>query len=191
MPEKTKERFATRTVVLLGLMVSMEIILERVIAIPVGDITRFSIGKTVVILSGLWFGPASGALAGAVSDILGGILQGYGLSINPLITLSSMLWGVIPALFRPLMAGTKTRRAVVLCGSIVLNSVISTLILTTLGLIVMYGYSFFVLLPIRLAQFAALTPTYCVVCCLLYFSPLTGFVTGKAVNGKRCVHDGV
>lgn len=171
---------STVLLVLMAVMVAMEIILERFISIPVGNISRFSIGKTVVVLSGLWFGPISGALVGAVSDILGGLLQGYGLSINPFITLSSMMWGVIPALVmrNTKWAGTtkNTKRIVILCVSIFVNSIISTLGLTTLGLVIVYGYNFFALLPTRLVQFAALVPVYCIVTCLLYFSPLTGMV---------------
>lgn len=181
----TKSMFSTRVLVMLGLMIAMEIILERVIAIPVGNITRFSIGKTIVILSGLWFGPVNGAVVGAVSDILGGILQGYGLAINPLITLSSMMWGIIPALVAARAAGSKRKRMALLCGSIVLNCVVSTLFLTTLGLMLVYGYSFYALIPTRLAQAAALTPTYCIVCCMLYFSPLTGVVLNYTVDSSH------
>ena len=64
-------------------------------------------------------------------------------------------------------------KCVILCVAIVINSVVSTLGLTTLGLVTYYGYDFYALLPNRMIQFATLTPVYCIVVCILYLTPLT------------------
>lgn len=181
----SKRTFSTQTIVFIGVLIAVEIVLERIIAIPVGNITRFSLGKVAVILSGLWLGPIPGLLVGAISDVLGGLLQGYGLSINPFITLSSMMWGIIPAICLSKFADAdKKKKTIVLCVSIVINAIVSTLCLTTAGLVIVYGVNFFGIMPTRLIQFAALTPTYCIATCLLYFSPLTAMIRG-AVRGNN------
>ena len=42
----------------------------------------------------------------------------------------------------------------------------------------MLGYNFYAIMPGRLVQFAIMIPIYCVLTCLLYFSPLTAMVVG-------------
>lgn len=44
----------------------------------------------------------------------------------------------------------------------------------------MLGYNFYAIMPGRLVQFAIMIPIYCVLTCLLYFSPLTAMVVGNA-----------
>ena len=173
MPKtQAKTVWSISTIVLIGMLIAMEIVCERLISIPVGDVNRISLGKCVVILAGLWLGPIGGALVGALSDILGALIQGNGIS--PIITLSSMMWGIIPALTKPVLRKSKnTMKTDILVVAIIINSVVSTLFLTTWGLITYFGYTLEAILPNRMIQFAALTPMYCVICVILYLSPLT------------------
>lgn len=111
--------------------------------------------------------------------------------MNPFITLASVLWGVLPALARKFYA-SKSRKAktVGISASIVITGAISSLCLTTAGLVLMLGYNFYAIMPVRLVQFAIMIPIYCVLTCLLYFSPLTSMVAGhsaSAVLEKRTV----
>ena len=101
MSKSGKTVWSVRTMVLMGMLIAMEIVMERWIAIPIGDINRVSLGKCVVILSGLWLGPVGGAIVGMISDIIGALISGF--AIAPLITVSSMMWGIIPALTKPLI----------------------------------------------------------------------------------------
>ena len=52
----------------------------------------------------------------------------------------------------------------------------------------MLGYNFYAIMPGRLVQFVIMIPIYCVLTCLLYFSPLTargvGNVTPAVLNKK-------
>ena len=78
---------------------------------------------------------------------------------------------------RPLFANKKkTGKTVVICISIVITAILSSLVLTTAGLVIMLGYNFYAIMPGRLVQFAIMIPIYCVLTCLLYFSPLTAMV---------------
>lgn len=177
--EKNKTTFDIRTLIFLALLAAMQIVLSKVVSIDIG-FARVTISNLPVILAGLWFGPIAGGTCGLVADVLGCFLKGFG--VNPLITLSTMIWGIIPALMRPLMKGSKTRKIAVLCVSILITTVCGTLVLTTLGLVWMNGYDFAAIMPGRLIQWAVLTPVYCVLAAALYYSPLTDLVRAGAVR---------
>ena len=73
---------------------------------------------------------------------------------------------------------------------ITVAAILSSLVLTTAGLVIMLGYNFYAIMPGRLIQFAIMIPIYCVLTCLLYFSPLTAMVAGdvaQAVMKKKTV----
>ncbi len=177
MEKNNKSTFQTRTLVFLALLVAMQIVLVRIVSIDLG-FARVTIGNLPVVLAGMWFGPVAGALTGLVADVLGCFMRGY--AVNPLITLSVIVWGVIPVWMSPLMTGSRTRKMVVMSLALLLTSVIGTVFLTTLGLVLMNGYDLRAILPSRLIQWAVLTPVYCVLVNALYFSPLTELVRGAA-----------
>ena len=88
-------------------------------------------------------------------------MKGY--AVNPFITVAAILWGVLPALARPLFANKKkTGKTVVICISIVITAILSSLVLTTAGLVIMLGYNFYAIMPGRLVQFVIMIPIYCV-----------------------------
>lgn len=174
MQKNKKTIWDTRTLVFLGFLVALQIVLARLIVIDLGGSYRITIGSVCTVLAGLWFGPLGGGICGMVADLLGCLLKGY--AVNPLITVAAMLWGIIPALFRPLITGTRTRKIVFICVSTVITSVLSTLVFTTAGLVLMNGFSFYAIMPGRVAQWALMTPVYCVLVSLLYLSPVTHLV---------------
>lgn len=171
--QKNNSKMDTRTIVFLGLLTAMHIVLTRLIVIDVGA-HRISIGSVCTILAGLWFGPVGGGVCGLLSDVLGCILKGY--AINPLITLAAILWGVIPAFVRNMYTGEKKKKTVALCIAIAITSILSTLIFTTAGLVWILGYNFYAIMPGRVVQWAILTPVYCILTTILYYSPLTRLV---------------
>ena len=172
----------------MALLVAMHLVLTRVLVIDLGAY-RMSVGSVCTILAGLWLGPVAGGVCGFASDIIGCFMKGY--AVNPFITVAAILWGVLPALVRPLIANKKkTGKTVGICVSIVVTAILSSLVLTTAGLVIMLGYNFYAIMPGRLIQFAIMIPIYCVLTCLLYFSPLTAMVAGdvaQAVMKKKTV----
>ena len=172
----------------MALLVAMHLVLTRVLVIDLGAY-RISVGSVCTILAGLWLGPVAGGVCGFASDIIGCFMKGY--AVNPFITVAAILWGVLPALVRPLIANKKkTGKTVGICVSIVVTAILSSLVLTTAGLVIMLGYIFYAIMPGRLIQFAIMIPIYCVLTCLLYFSPLTAMVAGdvaQAVMKKKTV----
>ena len=183
-----KQTWNVKTLVFMALLVAMHLVLTRVLVIDLGAY-RISVGSVCMILAGLWLGPVAGGVCGFASDIIGCFMKGY--AVNPFITVAAILWGVLPALVRPLIANKKkTGKTVGICVSIVVTAILSSLVLTTAGLVIMLGYNFYAIMPGRLIQFAIMIPIYCVLTCLLYFSPLTAMVAGdvaQAVMKKKTV----
>lgn len=173
-----KQYWNVKTLVFMALLVALHLILTRVFVIELGAY-RISIGSVSTILAGLWLGPVAGGVCGLCADIIGCIMKGY--AINPFITVAAIAWGVIPALARPFFANRKkTGKTVGICVSIFITAILSSMILTTAGLVIFLGYNFYSIMPGRIVQFVIMIPIYCVLTCLLYFSPLTAMVVSNA-----------
>ena len=170
-----KQTWNVKTLVFMALLIAMHLVLTRVLVIDLGAY-RISVGSVTTILAGLWLGPIAGGVCGLCADIIGCFMKGY--AVNPFITVAAILWGVLPALARPLFANKKkTGKTVIICISIVITAI-------------MLGYNFYAIMPGRLVQFVIMIPIYCVLTCLLYFSPLTAMVAGNvtpAVLNKKTV----
>lgn len=175
--------WSIQTMVFTGLLVAIQIVLSRVLMIET-PITRITFGTIATILAGLWMGPVVGGIEGAAADLIGGFMK-YGLSINPVITLSAASWGIIAGFAGWFLAGkSKQVKSVIICVEIVLSGVIGTLGLTTLGISMMTGTSFLSLLSTRIPQFLLMAPVNCVVTNILYFSPLTELVLKNLKLGE-------
>lgn len=175
-----KTYWNVKTLVFMALLVAMHLVLTRVLVVELGAY-RISVGSVCTILAGIWLGPAAGGVCGLAADILGCFLRGY--AINPFITVAAILWGVIPALAKPLyIHRTKLWKMVGISVSIVITAILSSLFFTTAGLVLFQGYNFYAILPGRLIQFAFLAPAYCLLTCMMYFSPLTTLVVGAVAS---------
>ena len=166
-----------KTLVFMSLLVAMQLVLSRVLVIEMGPY-RITVGTVCTILAGLWMGPVAGGVCGGCADIIGCFIKGY--AVNPFITLAAILWGVLPALSKKFYANrTRTGKTVGISLSVILTGAVCSLGLTTAGLVLIMSYRFEVIMPGRLVQFAIMMPIYCVLTCLLYFSPLTSLVVGN------------
>lgn len=163
----------------MALLVAMQLILTRVLVIEIGPNYRITVGAVCTVLAGLWMGPAAGGICGLCADVVGCFLKGY--AVNPIITIAAILWGVVPALAKRFyMNRGKKGKTVGICISIYFTGILSTLFFTTMGLVVFYGSPLLQILPGRIVQYLILMPVYCVLTCVLYFSPVTGMVKGTA-----------
>lgn len=90
-------RLTTKKLVGMALLIAMAILFRRVLTIhlPIGIV---SLAGFPIIMAGFLYGPVSGAIVGAVSDVLGFPLWPTG-AYSPFFTLTSALTGFIPALF--------------------------------------------------------------------------------------------
>ncbi len=180
--------WCTYTLVSLSALTAIYLILSRFLAINIGGFGRVQLGVIARIMAGIWFGPFAGALCGLASDLLGCLIQGY--AVNPLITFAAILWGVIPSFFVPQnptdrSSSTKKNTILKLCLGTILTCLVCTLVVTTAGLVWFNGYNLYAILPTRVTQFFLQTPIYCVLVCLLYFSPITGQVYQNLMTYQR------
>ena len=163
-----KTYWNVKTLVFMALLVAMHLVLTRVFVVELGAY-RISVGSVCTILAGLWMGPAAGAVCGLTADILGCFMKGY--PIDPFITTAAICWGLIPALAKPLYANrTKKGKTAGIVLSVFGTAVVSSLVLTTMGLVLFEGYNFYTIIPGRLVQFVVLIPIYSVLTCPYSFS---------------------
>jgi len=83
---------------LAGILVALDTVLARFLSIPLG-FERLSLQFLPDDMAGTFLGPVFGGLVTLGADLLGMVIQSGGLSINPLISLSALLRGVLPGLF--------------------------------------------------------------------------------------------
>ena len=135
----------------LSLLAALSIIAGKYLAIPGGDVLRFSFENLPIILAGIAFGPISGALVGAVADLVGCVMVGY--AINPLVTVGAVSIGLVSG-----VAGLITKKLrsplwlrVGVC--VLLAHLIGSVIIKTIGLASFYGMPLYLLMLWRLVNY--------------------------------------
>lgn len=169
-----KNKWSVKTLVFMSLLAALNLILTRIISLDLGPF-RVTVGPVCTIMAGLWLGPMAGAACGFCADIIGALLKGY--AINPFITMAAMVWGIIPALMKNLYGSKpKSAKIAILAVSIAFSSITATLLLNTVGLVLINGYSLMAILPGRILQVICYIPMYTILVSILYYSPLTHMV---------------
>ena len=170
-----------KVVVFAGVLIAMNLILTRVLAINIGPTLRITLSDTPIYLAGLWFGPVIGGICGGASDILGCLLSGY--APNPLILGTSVLAGVLPGVMKKYFFHDKvnTWKIAVIAA---VHGLIGSMGFTSLGLHIYYGTPWSVLLTTRLVQTIALAVANTLLVSILYQSVLTTYVM-QSVRSSR------
>ena len=136
----------------MGFLIALSIILTRIasLRIAIGGVEgiRIGLGRLPIILGGIIFGPLSGGLIGAFSDLLGYFINPIGVYM-PHFTLTSALTGIIPATILILMR--KEEPNVFDLGlAITAGQVITSIILIPYFLNILFGIPWKVLMPPRI-----------------------------------------
>ena len=84
--------FSPRALAICAMLAAMSIVCGKYLAIPLGNVMRFSFENLPIIMAGMMFGPIAGALTGVVADLFGCLLVGY--TINPLVMLGATVVGM-------------------------------------------------------------------------------------------------
>ncbi len=129
----SKTQRLTYTAVLSALSVVANIFSVQIL----GTTNYLSFAYIPAYIAGIYLGVWAGGMVGLVGDVLGCLIMPQG-AWNIIITLSSMLLGVIPALVYK-YAPKSFNNIVKLILSLVLTALICTSGLGTLGLYLMYG----------------------------------------------------
>ena len=124
---------------------ALSIICGKYLAIPVGNIIRFSFENTPILFAGIMFGPIVGAAVGAVADLVGCVLVGY--VINPIVTLGAVSIGLIGGLCR--MLTKKLPLSLSVAITVISAHLVGSVIIKTFGLAKFYSMPFMVLMAWR------------------------------------------
>jgi len=134
-----------------SLMAALSIVLGKYLAIPVGDVLRFSFENLPVMMAGMAFGPIVGALVGTVADLIGCLLVGY--AINPLVTVGAATVGFLSGLAYTLLSNVKIPHALRVTLSILPAHLIGSVIIKTVGLSIFYSMPIWALMLWRLLNY--------------------------------------
>jgi len=162
------KKLNVKTIVFAAVLVAMNLVLSRVLAINIGSTLRITVSATPIYLASLWFGPLVGGICGGLGDLLG-------YAPNPLILVSSVLAGVIPAVFKKYVFKDKVNTWKI-AVMLIVHGIVGSLGFTVVGLHVYYATPWSVLYATRVIQTIALTIANTILVSVLYQSALTTYV---------------
>ena len=188
-----KTRFSAQTLAIAGVLVAMNIVLSRFVSIPIGTSLRISVSSVPIILAGIWLGPLAGGCCGFLGDLLGCLISGY--APNPLLSVSAILMGVLPALllklFRVNSAKSTENKFVSFVllylrflAAIGLTMLVTSQGISTYGLALMYGQPFWAQWLLRLPQSVLLLFVNSLLTCFLYIRVPKRFFAGRSRYGQ-------
>lgn len=140
--QSRKSQNAIRALTTAAMLAAMSIVCGKYLAIPVGNVMRFSFENLPIILSGMMFGPVMGALTGVVADLFGCLLVGY--TINPLVTLGAFSIGLLSGLICKLTPNKRSFVKIVLC--VIPAHLVGSVIIKTVGLAAFYSMPLYLLM---------------------------------------------
>lgn len=146
----------------LALLLAIAAMLSMVgVMLPVAGINglKVTFAFLPIMLAGLIFGPAAGAIVGALTDILGYLLKFHAFGPwFPGFTVSMALMGAMPVLIYRIFGGTGDRFKILrLTMAVIITSLIVT-VTDTYWLQILYGKAFMVILPARILKAVVFIP---------------------------------
>ena len=160
-----KKILNTKIMVIMALLIAINLILTRIFVFYFNDFSRFDLGNIPIILAGLFFGPAAGAIVGAVSDVLGSVvLSGRGWF--PPLTIGPLLMGLIPGLLRRFVIKKNTLPRVLVI--VILTEAVASLAWKTWCLATLYHADYSIVFIARLPVVILLMVVETVLVCILF-----------------------
>lgn len=144
----------TQKTVLLALLIALNIILSRFLAIPIGTIIRISFGFIPIIMMGFLFGPLYAGIGAGIADIIGTLMFPTMGPYFPGFTLSAITTGVIYGLV--FYKKVPNIKRIVFANFLVI--VIVHLSMNALWLSMITGKAFMVLLVPKIVKSLAMLP---------------------------------
>ncbi len=144
----------TRTMVACAMLLAIEVVLNSVVYLPIGDFLRISFGYLAVAACGYLYGPSPAMLVAALSDILVFMIHPSG-AFFPGFTLNAALGGLVYGLTFYGHDGVKWPRVLLAQGIIAAGLHIA---LNTLWLSLLLGKGYLALLPLRMLKNAVQYP---------------------------------
>lgn len=148
----SKNRRSLKILAAMSLMVAISIVCGKYLAIPGGEVLRFSFENLPIMMAGMLFGPLAGAAVGVVADLVGCVLVGY--TVNPLVTLGATMIGLVSGGVWQLLRHRKTvsyTACVIL--SVAAAHLVGSVIIKTFGLAAYYAFPLWELMLWRLLNY--------------------------------------
>ncbi len=130
-------------------LVALSIVCGKFLAIPVGEILRFSFENLPILFAGLAFGPVAGILVGVSADLLGCVLRGY--AVNPWVTAGAVAIGLVAG-----VGGVLLRRypqGVQVALTVLVAHLVGSVAVKTIGLSAYYAFPLWELMLWRLLNY--------------------------------------
>lgn len=136
-----KKTFSTRTITYIAFFIAINIILVRFLTIKPVPTLRFDFGFFPIFLSSTLFGPILGGITAGIADILGMLVNSNGSAYIPLMTVNTIISGLIYGLFfyKKSEGGTKKISLVTIILAVATQIIVVEVILQALA---MYYYMF-------------------------------------------------
>lgn len=111
--QDSTRRVTTKALVNTGILTAISIILSRALGIVVPIVgfpaLKINFSTVPIMLTGIYWGPVMGLMSGAVSDIIGYMINPLGGAYFPGFTLTTALFGFIPGIIYRFIRSTKSR----------------------------------------------------------------------------------
>ena len=154
-----------KILVVAAFLSALSIILGKYLAIPIGNVMRFSFENLPIIFAGMVFGPIVGALVGTVADLIGCVLVGY--TINPIVTVGAAAIGAVSGGAFPLLRKMKLGNTWDMVVSVAIAHAVGSVVIKTFGLAAFYSMPFFVLMLWRLLNYVIVGALECLLITVL------------------------
>ncbi|MBO5907585.1 MAG: folate family ECF transporter S component [Clostridia bacterium] len=148
---KKRAEIPLKITVSLAMLSAISIVLGKYLAIPGGEVLRFSFENLPIILAGVAFGPVAGALVGTVADLVGCLLVGY--TINPLVTLGAVCIGLVSGISYRLLRKSSLPFWLKVAVVVALSHLLGSVVIKTFGLAQWYDMPFIILMLWRLLNY--------------------------------------
>lgn len=146
-----KVKLNAESIVMLGVLISTEIVLSRFFSISAWNI-KIGFAFLPVVAAAILMGPLQAGIVAGMGDFIGALLFPIG-AYFPGFTLTAFLTGMFFGLF--LHKGQTMARVI---GAVAVNQLVLSLLLNTLWISVMYHSPFVALIIVRIVQCAVLIP---------------------------------
>lgn len=147
--QKQKKRMPLKILAVSSLLVALSIVCGKYLAIPGGEVLRFSFENLPIMMAGILFGPLAGVAVGVVADLVGCVLVGY--TINPLVTLGAAAIGFLSGLIWRAFRSTPFILRVAI--TVFFSHLVGSVIIKTFGLAAYYAFPLWQLMLWRLLNY--------------------------------------
>lgn len=150
--QKTKNRTeALRRLVITSAMIALSIVLCRVLGIQPNEVVRIEISFLPIAIVGAMFGPVWSGAAYGIADFVGAALT---TGVNPLITLSKIIFGVMMGI----CLKNRRRGLIYIILFFIISGIIVDIACMTPIFVFWFGYTPSAALTMRALNFAVNVP---------------------------------